>query len=130
MNQPDCLTTALSLRVPVFEKDAGSATKIAGLEDYLLLSAYTVGEMHEERAHLELELKGLSRDWSQLVGWEPLARGKTDTAAEAAKAQLRPDLHDEMEDLRHWIKQLNREIDRLDNEAKKVSRAYTLITGS
>lgn len=130
MNAPKSLPLTLKLRVPVFASGTAASVKIGQLEDYLLLSAYSIGEMHEERVDFETALRDLDEQWDEIEGYQALMASKTVAGADAARAKLRPDLAASRRELRHWVKQLDREIERLDNEASKVSRAYTMITGS
>jgi hypothetical protein len=130
MKAPASLPLTLRLRVPVFPPGTISSAKIEQLEEYLLVAAYRVGEMHEERAGLALALQEADEEWAAIDGYHGLMRSKTELAVEAAKADLNPVLAKQRRWLRHWIKQLDLEIHRLDREYDKVSRAYTMITGS
>lgn len=127
---PAALVTALGLRVPVFEKDASPSYKIAELESYLLLSAFTQGELTEQRLDWLVRLVPLEDEWDHLAGWEEHLRTRTEKGVTQAKRCVRPDLYDEIQDIEWMVKRLSEEIDRMERDATKCSRAYSMITGS
>lgn len=126
---PECLSTAAALRVPVFEKGTPSRAKVDALEEYTLLSAYWQGECHQERLGEHGKLDDAQHEWDHLAGWEAFRRSKTETAVEDAKRQIRPDLYDTIQRTKRLVARLSEEIDRLERDAAKVSRAYTMIVG-
>lgn len=130
MTTPDCLLTASRLRVPVFQPATTPRERMDALEEFMLLSAYWSGECHGARLELLGELHRLEREWAAITGWEPFRQGKTDASVDQAKATLRPDLWNELVDKRWLVKRLSDEIDRLDRDATKVSRAYTMLQGA
>lgn len=123
------LDTAKSLRLPLFEPTVGPKQRIESLTDYMLLTAYWSAELSEHRFGLMEELKPLDYEWYYLEGWEPFRRNRTEGGVDAAKAQVRPDLWDAITDARWKIARLTEEIDRLERDATKASRAYTMLTG-
>lgn len=129
---PAALVTSLGLRVPVFERTAPPRQKIDALEEYLLLSANVQGDLTEERLDWMSRLVPLSSEWEHIPQeeWGHLRRTRTETAVTHAKREARPDLYDEMMDIEWMIKRLTEEIDRMERDATKVSRAYTMITGT
>lgn len=129
MSVSDKLTLASQLRVPVFERGTAPREKCDALEEFTLVSAFHAAELHEERLGLHEQLRDLSSEWDHLDGWQPFRRSKTETAVEDAKRQLRPDLFDAIAGLRWTIGRLSEEIDRLERDAVKVSRAYTMLAG-
>lgn len=124
------LETSKGLRMPVFENGAMPRVKIDELESYLLLTAFQQGELAAERLEALVTLRELERQWDHLTGWEGLKRTRTEAAVDDAKRQMSPLLYDQKRDLEWTIKRLSEEIDRLERDATKVSRAYTFITGS
>lgn len=115
---------AKALRIPVYEKGTAAQERIAGLEDYLLLAAFYVGALHEERTDTHLKLATLEEQWDAMQAY-----GKTAADRESWRRQRQPDLARRRHRLRWRVERLTEEIVRLDREHDKVSRAYTLITG-
>lgn len=126
----EALETSKGLRVPVFERDAAPRVKIDELESYLLLSAFTQGNLAEERLDALVTLREINHKWDHLDGWQALRRTRTEAAVEDAKRQLAPLLYDQKRDLEWTIKRLSEEIERLERDAVKVSRCYSMITGT
>lgn len=126
----DALRLAAGLRVPVFPRDAPPGVRSAGMEEFMLVSAFHAGNLHEERLEAHAALEPLKREWELLEGWQALQRGKTVESMNAAKRTLRPDLHDKISDLGWTIRRLTEELDRLERDATKVSRAYTMLMGA
>ena|ERR1035437_5615929 len=127
---PSCLVTSYGLRIPLFEAGTMPRTKIDALESYLLLTAWTQGELAEERFRVLAELTTLEHEWSHMDGWQGSQRTRTELAVEDAKRKLRPELYDLLTERKWIVKRLSEEIDRLEGDATKVSRVYTFITGS
>lgn len=129
---PDSLAIARKLRVPVFERGVAARTRVDALESFMLLSAFQQGEMSEERLDLLDELRDLELEWRKVPAeeWAQHRVGTTLGSIEEAKAVVRPALHETLVDKRWQIKRLTEEIDRLERDATKVSRAYTMIQGS
>lgn len=129
---PACLTTSLGLRVPVFARTAAPREKIEALEEYLLLSASVQGDLTEERFDWMTRLVPIQDEWDHMPEeeWGHHRRTRTETAVKHAKRIARPPLYDEIMDIEWMIKRLTEEIDRMERDATKCSRAYTMITGS
>lgn len=129
---PAALVTSIELRVPVFERGTAPRMKIDALEEYLLLSAHVQGDLTEERLDWMSRLVPLKDEWDHLPqeDWGHLRRTRTETAVTHAKRQVRPELYDDMMDIDWMIKRLTEEIDRMERDASKCSRAYTMITGT
>lgn len=127
---------AKALRVPLFanpnpdEPPPSAMDKASALEDYMLLSAYYHGELCEERLTEQIAVRPDEVEWRDLVGWEPMRRGKTVSSIDDAKAMLRPELWARIDDARWRIARLTEQIDRLDRDATKASRAYTMLTAT
>jgi hypothetical protein len=117
------------LHVP---RDDGRQAKIDALEDFTLESALTEAELEEAKGAALDRLHELERIWRGIVGWEPYRRGKTDQSIDEAKRSMSPEnaaMYEDMEDERHLIRRLQGEIDRLEADVAKASRAYTMLTG-
>lgn len=125
----DPLEVALSLRVPVFARGASARQKSDAMEEFMLLSAYWQGEMNEARHTLLVEAAPLQDEWDKLDGWQPFREGRTDQSVDAAKRVIREDLWDALQEKRRKVRYLSNEIDRLERDAAKVSRAYTMLAG-
>jgi hypothetical protein len=121
---------ARALRVPLFQPGTTVAAKAEQMEDYMLLSAWYLGELHDERLTLRERLKPLRDEWEDLDGWQMFQRGKTDQSVDKAKQTIAPELRQQIRDIDWQITQLTCEIERLDRDATKVSRAYTMLTGT
>lgn len=118
--------------MPVFGEGTAPSHKIEQLESYLLLSAFTQGQLTEERVDWLSSLVPLKDQWDHMPEhlWAELRRTRTETAVTHAKRIAMPDVYDKIQDHEWMIKRLTEEIDRMEREASKVSRAYTMITGS
>lgn len=129
---PACLQTSVGLRMPVFAAGTSPSSKIGQLEDYLLLTAYTQGELTEVRMDWMCSLVPIRDEWDHMPNeeWAHLRRTRTETAVTHAKRMARPDLYDQMLDHDWMIKRLSEEFDRMEREAARASRVYTMITGS
>lgn len=129
------LRVASQLRVPVFDRNATPRYSLRSLSEelaeYMLLSAFQAGELHEARLGLRADLENDLREWEQLEGWEMYRQGKTDSSREEAKKQMEPELWARIAKLKWLIQQLTDEMERLNRDAEKtVSRAYTILTGT
>jgi hypothetical protein len=116
---------AKALRVPVFAHGTSARERIAELEEYLLLAAFYVGALHEERTDAHVDLASIDEEWEALHAY-----GKTAAEREGWRRQREPDLAARRHRLRWRVDRLSDEIARLDREHDKVSRAYTLIAGT
>lgn len=118
--------------MPVFARGTTPSAKIVELEEYLLLSASVQGDLTEERFDWMSRLVPVEDEWEHLPQeeWGHLRRTRTETAVMHAKRVARPELYDDIQDMKWMIKRLTEEIDRMERDATKCSRAYTMITGS
>jgi hypothetical protein len=129
------LRVASQLRVPVFDRKREPRYSLRSLAEemaeYMLLSAFQAGELHEARLGLRADLEELLREWEQLAGWEMYRSGKTDSSREEAKKQAEPELWANIAAVKWLINQRTDEMDRLNRDAETVvSRAYTILTGT
>lgn len=129
------LRVASQLRVPVFDRKAQPRYSLRALSEelaeYMLLSSFQAGELHEARLGLRADLEELLREWEQLEGWEMYRQGRTDSSREEAKKQAEPELWANISAVKWLVNQLTDEMDRLNHDAEKVvSRAYTILTGT
>lgn len=125
----DPLAVALTLRVPVFERGTLPQAKAAAMEEFMLLSAYWQGELNLDRHLVLADAAPLQDEWDKLEGWESFRQGRTDSSVDAAKRVIREDLWDALQEKRRRVRALTNEIDRLERDASKVSRAYTMLSG-
>lgn len=121
--------TSAALRVPLFKPDTPRSERVNQLEDYMLLSAYWLGECHSERLESYQELGRLEEQWGEVTTWD-LGSRVTQAQVEEAKRNVDPECWTSMKRARWRVDRLSEEIERLDRDATKVSRAYTLITGT
>lgn len=121
--------TSAALRVPVFQPGTSRTERVSQLEDYMLLSAYWLGECHSERLEHYQALARLEEEWSGVTAWD-LGSRATQAQVDEAKRTVAPDVWTSMKRARWRVDRLTEEIERLDRDATKVSRAYTLITGT
>lgn len=123
---PDCLSISVTLRIPVVDPEATFAARISELESYLLLAAFTQGDLAAARLQAHVDLRRAQHEWDHLQGWEALrGRARTNASVEDAKRQLRPGLYDEIEDAKWVVKRLSEEYDRLQSDADRCSRVLT-----
>lgn len=125
----DPLEVALTLRVPVFSRGTLAQEKTAAMEEFMLLSAYWQGELNAELHRIIVESAPFQDEWDKLEGWQAFREGRTDESVNAAKRVIREDLWDKLQSNRRRVRALKGEIDRLERDASKVSRAYTMLSG-
>lgn len=130
MSLPEVLTDSHKLRVPVFEAEVPPRSRIDQLETHMLLIAFTQGQLNARRVEVELWLRPLHEEWANMKGWQQFRRSKTETGVEAAKRESNPALAKSIDDLEFERRELRAEIDRLELDSVKVSRAYSMITGN
>jgi hypothetical protein len=126
----DPLRVALALRVPILPAETPRVQIVDAMEEFMLVSAFWAGEMNAVRFEARQVLDDLLVRWSKLTGWEGLVRGRTDASVEAAKRDFDPNLWEHIHFHKCRIRDLDTEIDRLDRDATKVSRAYTMLVGA
>lgn len=127
----EALRLSSQLRVPVFKREDAIRTRITQLEEAMLVNAFHAGNLAEERLEAMEKLRPLDDEWDTMVGWESVRSSgrKTEAGVDEAKAKLNPDLARQRRDLNWTIARLTEEIDRLERDATKCSRAYTMIAG-
>lgn len=134
----DAFQRARALRFPVWRRTPGpenaevasSRQRINDLEDHISITAYYQGELEDERVDSYDALHELLRQWDAIEGWQTFRQGRTDASIDLAKAQLNPKLAREIKELRYTLDRLTEQIDRMERDASKASRVYTLLTGS
>jgi hypothetical protein len=131
----ETLYVAARLRMPRRDADATLTWNIEQVEDYLIQTAVTRGELEEARLHAKDALDELADQWLLLdpAGYEPhLPTGvrTTQAAVERAKALAEPDLAASVKQCRRLIDRLSDQIKRLELDDKAASRRYSMMTGS
>jgi hypothetical protein len=135
----DSFQKARALRFPVWSREdkpdqgifrSDTRKRINDLEDHISLTAYYQGDLEDERTDCYDELELLLREWEDIEGWQVYREGKTDASIDHAKKQIRPDLARKIKAARYTIARLSEQIDRMERDASKASRIYTLLTGS
>lgn len=126
----EALETAITLRVPRFERGTLRDTKADMIGDYILENALVKGDLAEERLLTHEQLGPLEEEWEALEGWEEFRVGRTDKSIEEAKKVLRDDLHHAIRVLRWRVRRLDEEIERLEGDYARASRYYTTLSGS
>lgn len=126
------LDASLQIRVPTFERGTSPRIRIDQLEEAMLVNAWHAAELAELRFGLLDEKRPLDDDWLTLHGWESVKSSsrRTEAGVDEAKTRLNPALAQQRRDLAWWISRLTEEIDRLERDATKCSRAYAMISGS
>jgi hypothetical protein len=119
------------LRIPVFRvRDTSPAERTDGYEEYMMLAAYTGGDLAHARHRVRVRLDEVADLWDGMDGWEFYMNGKprTDKGVELAKTEAEPDLAAERRRLKRLEGRLTEEMERMEQEAKFCSRAYTLLS--
>lgn len=130
------LFRAAALRIPRFDERDTVGGRIGKLENYLLLSAQTGGDLEEARLHAQQALFDLTKLWDDLQGWEIHApeseRARTKAAIVEAKRLTDPDLYDSIMEAKWLIARLTEQIQRLRRmgDDQIASRVYSLMAGS
>lgn len=127
------LSDALSLRSPTFTPDDSSRRKIEALEGYMLQAAQVTGELVEARHWLRLLEVQLADEWETLQGWEvgtskPRAR-LTKQDIHEAKIKVAPAKYAAGRHAKMLRESVIDQINRLEREGDRMSRAYTMISG-
>lgn len=127
---------AAKLRMPRFTGDESTGRKIQDLESYLLDTAFHRGDLEEARMFMRELQHTFVTEWEKLEGWEGLLPGgkrlkdATQVDVTTAKRNVRPDLWENISDVKHVIKLLSDAIRRLEHDDDVASRAYTFIVGN
>lgn len=106
--------------------------KIEQLESYLLETAEARQRAHEARLYISAGLKDLRRKWRNVEGWEAHLNGEkspSEKAKDMARRKVDEDLYESIESGEWLVKELDKQISRLQHDDDVVSRAYTFITG-
>lgn len=127
---PEVLKKAADLRIPEVPRALGPRARIEALEDHLLLTAFHQGELEQARLEAHDALRIVEDAWDHLEGWEMARRTRTNAGVDDAKRQFRPDLYDARRNAQWLVKRLGEQIERLERDAFKCSRAYTMATGA
>lgn len=109
--------------------------KVSQLEDYLVELAIARGQLEEARMYLHAALDPLLDQWDNIKGWEAHVGYSTRTTQDdirRAKKEIRPDLHDSINEAKRLGARIGEQIVRLGGmgDEQVASRLYTLITGS
>lgn len=132
MQRPEALTTAKSLRMPIWKANEKPppSQRVEEYGDYIALTAYWQGELSALVLDTQAELSDIEDEWAALEGYEIHRDGrKTDRSVDEAKAQAAPDLAKRRREKKRLLKMLNEEVDRLERESVKASRIVTTIIG-
>jgi chromosome segregation ATPase len=127
------LALRVQLRMPKL-RDLGPSEKVDKLEDYLVDLAVARAELEEQRFYLQEALGQLLDQWDAIKGWEAhlgYDSRPTQEAVRRAKREIKPELHDAINELKRLVARLSEAIDRLGGmgDEQVASRLYTLITG-
>lgn len=120
-----------TLRIPVFKvRETSAPERTDGYEEYMMLAAYTGGDLAHARHRTRVRLDEVADAWEGMDGWEFYMAGKprTDKGVELAKTEADPDMAAERRRLRRLEGRLTEEMERMEQEAKFCSRAYTLLS--
>lgn len=133
----DSFQRARALRFPVWSRQARDGEpaptarkRIEDLEDHISLTAFYQGDLIDERTERYDELHELLGEWDAIEGWQTFRQGRTDASVDHAKAQINPRLWKRIKALRYTIERLSEQIERMERDATKASRIYTLLTGT
>lgn len=110
----------------------GPREKIEQLESYLLETAEARQRAHEARLYISAGLKDLRTQWRDVEGWQAHLNGEknpSEKAKDLARRKVNPDLFESIESGEWLVKELDKQISRLQHDDDVVSRAYTFITG-
>lgn len=128
------LAEALPLRSPMLDPTARPRERIGVLEAYMLRTANVSGALYEAKHWLIALEATLADEWKNLQGWEvalkrPRARA-TKAEIDAAKVQSSPLLWEQGRRTRQLRTSVVDQITRLEKEGDRMSRAYSMESGS
>lgn len=132
----EVLFAGARLRVPAFDQGASTTAKVGMLEDYAIDAARDRGELEEARLWMSEVLHTFTVEWAKLEGWEmniPGSKRRKDATKDditEAKRMARPDLWENISDIKHLVSQLSNQIRRIEKDEDRVSRIYTFLTGN
>lgn len=126
----EALVQSARLRMPRYERPIQPKVLTEKLLEYTLDTAFHQGQLAHERLEIYAQLHALEQEWEDLEGWQGLVRGKTDKAVLVAKRQVNPDLYGRVRAARWLVARLTDEIERLERDSIKASRAYSILSAS
>lgn len=134
MTQDEIRTTLFAsakLRVPKFDDRDSTGARIDKMEQFLLASATTGGDLEEARLHCQQALYDLTKRWDAI----PLLQGpKAMTGPQIIEHRktIDPALWEGIQEAKWLIARLTEQIQRLRKmgDDQVVSRIYTLMAGS
>jgi hypothetical protein len=132
------LLAASRLRMPRFDERDTDGMKIEKIENHLLVTAITRGDLEECRLHMQMALHDLQRQWDDIPreAWEVHApkteKARTQVAIAQAKRLIEPDLYDGIVEAKFLIARLTEQINRLSHmgDDQVASRIYSLLAGT
>jgi hypothetical protein len=128
------LAEALPLRSPMLNPNARPRERISVLEDYMLRTATISGGLYEAKHWLVALEAQLADEWKNLQGWETALRRTraraTKAEIDAAKVQVAPMLWEQGRRTRQLRTSVVDQITRLEKEGDRMSRAYSMESGS
>jgi chromosome segregation ATPase len=126
----EAVTEAAKLELALVPRELGPRARVEALEDHILVTANAQAGLGRARLEVHDQLRLLEEEWDHLEGWEMARRTRTNAGVEDAKRQLKPALYDGIKRARWLVKRLTEQIDRLEGDFQKCSRAYTIATGA
>lgn len=131
--EADILKRSASVQMPIFEPGKDPREKIAEYEDHMMLTAVIEAQLVREKLRCIDQLNKANDDWNG-THLEADYAGKGDKISMAERERQRRDLEPDLFKLRRFLTQrvesLQGEIDRMDRDTKRCSRAHTMLTGS
>lgn len=125
----EVLGTALIVRAPRFSTETRDAEKVDRLQDYMLATAYLDGELVEAKHFLRNFIAEKGREWDAIDTSAALStsRPKKEQVTQA-RITLAPTLYEELRRANRVRDGIEDQIARLDRDATKVSRVYTMLS--
>lgn len=130
------LINAAEFGVQPFAEGATTMAKVSALEDYAMEAAGWRADLERARLWMAEVQHKLTVEWAKLEGWEvslPGGKKRKDATKDditEAKRQVRPDLWENISDIKHLISQLSLQIRRIEKDEDRISRVYTFLTGN
>lgn len=125
-NAREKLWVAAQLRAPL--RVGSRDERHDAYEEFLLQTAFHQAELAQELLAAHDAKVILDDEWEDMTGWERHRAGKTDASVDRAKAQANPKLAKARVKAAWLIARLTEQIDRLEGDASKVSRAYAIMS--
>ena len=125
----ETLGRALKLRAPRFTDDARGDFKVDKLQEFMLESAYIDGDLVEAKHFLRSFIAAQGRIWDA-IDWKMAISKSRPTKQEIqdAKIALNPTLYEELRRAHRYRDGINDQIARIERDASKVSRVYTMLS--